>query len=127
MYDQVNEARKRRPEVLAFCQRVFIRLRKSLYGEFIPAYGDMISSSLQRNAKWHSSSKKLDCIIYYNMEYNIIRYYLNEVHHLELDPLVQVQVQAQDTYQPGSLRSLLFKHGRNGDNIFFRFLLFSRR
>ena len=39
VYDQVNEARKRRPEVLAFCQRVFIRLRKSLYGEFIPAYG----------------------------------------------------------------------------------------
>ena len=39
IYDRVTEARKKRPEILAFCQRVFLRLRKSLYGEAIPTYG----------------------------------------------------------------------------------------
>ena len=39
LYDRVIEARKRRPEILAFCQRVFLRLRRSIYGEAVPTYG----------------------------------------------------------------------------------------
>ena len=39
LYDRVIEARKRRPEILSFCQRVFLRLRRSIYGEAVPTYG----------------------------------------------------------------------------------------
>ena len=51
LYDEVVTARKRRPEVLAFCQRVFLRLRRSIYGEAIPAYGGDMKQLAKKKRK----------------------------------------------------------------------------
>ena len=51
IYEQVTIARRRRPEVLNFCQRIYLKLRRLIYGEGIPTYGGDFEQQAKKRRK----------------------------------------------------------------------------
>jgi hypothetical protein len=43
VYDELMMARKKRTEIMGFCQRVYLRVRKALFGEEPHSYGGNFS------------------------------------------------------------------------------------
>ena len=53
----VTEARKRRNEIISFCQRIYLRLRKSLYGDSIPSYGGDFEQIAKKRRKEYEAGR----------------------------------------------------------------------
>ena len=53
----VTEARRRRKEILSFCQRIYLRLRKSLYGDSIPSYGGDFEQIAKKRRKEYEAGR----------------------------------------------------------------------
>lgn len=59
-YDLVQLARRKRTEILHFCQRIYLRLRKLLYGDGIPNYGGVELSDMKKKRRKDGSRSVTD-------------------------------------------------------------------